>query len=110
MVLSWEDTLQANTTYAIYLNNAVKDISEGNDTIIQYVFSTGETLDSLNYTVQVIDAWSNDPINKCVVGLYDTTTNAIKNFAETGVNGQAKLNYIKKEVISSLLSWMKTKI
>ncbi len=96
LVLSWEDTLQANTTYAIYLNNAVKDISEGNDTIIQYVFSTGETLDSLNYTVQVIDAWSNDPINKCVVGLYDTTTNAIKNFAETGVNGQAKLNYIKK--------------
>ena len=96
LVLSWEDTLQANTTYAIYLNNAVKDISEGNDTIIQYVFSTGETLDSLSYTVQVIDAWSNDPINKCVVGLFDPTTNAIKNFAETGVNGQAKLNYIKK--------------
>ncbi len=95
LVLSWEDTLQPNTTYAIYINNAVKDISEGNDTIIQYVFSTGETVDSLSYTVQVVDAWTNDPINKCVVGLFDPTTNYIKNFAETAANGQAHLNYIK---------------
>ena len=96
LILSWEETLHPNTTYAIYINNAVKDISEGNDTIIQYVFSTGETLDSLSYTVQVVDAWTNDPMNKCVVGLFDPTTNTIKNLAETGVNGQAKLNYIKQ--------------
>ena len=95
LLLSWDDTLQENTTYAIYINNAVKDISEGNDTIIQYVFSTGATLDSLTYRVQIVDAWTNEPVSKCVVGLFDPQTNSIQNFTETDVNGLASLNYIK---------------
>ena len=95
LLLSWDDTLQDNTTYAIYINNAVKDISEGNDSIIQYVFSTGPTLDSLSYTIRVVDSWSNDPVQKCVVGLFHPTTNVVQNFTETDINGVATLSYIK---------------
>ena len=57
--ISWEETLEENTTYVIYLNRTVKDLSENNDSLMYYVFSTGETLDSLHYSVRAVDAWTN---------------------------------------------------
>ena len=45
------DTLEENTTYQLRFNNAIQDITEGNDSLINYVFSTGENLDSLSHTV-----------------------------------------------------------
>ena len=60
--ISWEETLEENTTYVIYLNRTVKDLSENNDSLMYYVFSTGETLDSLQYSVRATDAWTNQPI------------------------------------------------
>jgi hypothetical protein len=39
--------LSKETTYAIYLNRTVKDVHEGNDTLITYVFSTGKWIDSI---------------------------------------------------------------
>lgn len=95
LILDWEDTLQANTTYAIYLNNAVRDLSEGNDSIIQYVFSTGEVLDTLSYDIEVRDAWSNKPISKAIVVLYDKQTDELKSFAATNSAGKASLNYLR---------------
>lgn len=97
LVISWEEDLNPNTTYAIYINNAVKDITEGNDTIIQYVFSTGPVLDSLKYAVKVVDAWTNLPVDKCIVGLFDPSTKDIRNFTETSTNGEALLNYIHSD-------------
>ena len=97
LIISWEEELNPNTTYAIYINNAVKDITEGNDTIMQYVFSTGNVLDSIKYAVKIIDAWTNLPVEKCIVGLFDPVTNEIRNFTETTKNGEALLNYIKAD-------------
>ncbi len=94
LYLNWEDTLRENTTYTIYLNNAVKDITEGNDTVIQYVFSTGDFIDSLSYTTKVIDAWTNQPVSKCVVGLFDSSTEEILYFSETNAQGEATIKYI----------------
>jgi hypothetical protein len=43
-----EDTLQPNTTYTMNFGNAITDIREGNAIAdFQYVFSTGEVIDSL---------------------------------------------------------------
>ncbi len=97
LIISWEEELNPNTTYAIYINNAVKDITEGNDTIMQYVFSTGNVLDSIKYALKIIDSWTNLPVEKCLVGLFDPVTNEIKNFTETTKNGEALLNYIKAD-------------
>lgn len=97
LIITWEEELNPNTTYAIYINNAVKDITEGNDTIIQYVFSTGPILDSINYNITVVDAWTNLPVDHCVVGLFNPSTKEILNFTETGANGNAVLNYIHPE-------------
>ena len=95
LFLSWDDDLQANTTYAIYLNNVVNDITEGNDSIIQYVFSTGDVLDTLNYRVFVADAWTGKPIDGCLVGIYDLKSEELRSFTETNSFGLAQLNYLK---------------
>jgi hypothetical protein len=97
LIISWEEELNPNTTYAIYINNAVKDITEGNDTIMQYVLSTGNELDSIKYAVKIIDAWTNLPVEKCIVGLFDPVTREIRNFTETTKNGEALLNYVKAD-------------
>lgn len=95
LTLSWDEELKANTTYAIYLNNTVKDLSEKNDSIMQYVFSTGSTLDSTNYTISVVDAYTNSPVSETVVALYDPTTKGLVNFSQTDLSGKAKLTYLR---------------
>lgn len=92
--LSWDQPLEANTTYAIYMNNAILDLTEGNDSIMQYVFSTGSVLDTLTYSVGVMDAWSNEPIDDCVVALYQPMTNKLVSFADPD-HGIAKLKYLR---------------
>ena len=96
--IHWEDTLKANTTYTIYMNRAVKDITENNDSIMQYVFSTGNYIDSMTYQVKVEDAIKSVPVAGCLVGLYTGRTDSIlpTYFAETSGLGIAKLNYLKR--------------
>lgn len=92
--LSWKDTLKSNQTYAVYLNGAVKDLTEGNDSIMQYVFSTGSVLDSLNYVVSVADAYSNTTLEKILVALFDPETKELINFGQTNNKGVATLTYL----------------
>jgi hypothetical protein len=58
--------LQENTTYTINFNRAIADITEKNDSIFQYVFSTGNYIDSLSISGNVKDAFT----NKGCDGLY----------------------------------------
>jgi uncharacterized protein (DUF2141 family) len=95
LYLEWDEELQPNTTYAIYLNNTVRDLSERNDSIMQYVFSTGSTLDSTNYSVSVVDAFTNSPIPESVVALYDPNSGTLVNFAQTNRSGKATLTYLR---------------
>lgn len=96
----WKD----NTTYTIYLNRAVKDITEGNDSIMSYVFSTGSYIDSLTTAVQIIDAYSGKPANKITVGLYseqlidDTSNINPRYFSSTDEKGVAVFQNIKDTI------------
>ena len=96
--IHWTDTLKSNTTYSLYLNRTVKDITEGNDSLMQIVFSTGNYIDSLAYQVKVIDAFTNEPIKNCLVGLYEGKTDSIRPtyFVNTSELGIAKFNYLKE--------------
>ena len=94
LYISFEEKLQENTTYAIYFNNAIKDLSEGNDSIMQYVFSTGSILDSLTYTVSVIDAYTSAPVENCIVALFDPESQDLLNFTQTSKSGEATLRYL----------------
>jgi hypothetical protein len=57
LTVTIKDTLEENTTYSINFGNAIKDINEGN--ILKdftYVFTTGDTIDSLTVSGKVIIA------------------------------------------------------
>ena len=94
--ISWEETLEENTTYVIYLNRTVKDLSENNDSLMYYVFSTGETLDSLHYSVRAVDAWTNQPVANATVGLF-SHKDSLKPyyFANTDLSGLATFSFLK---------------
>lgn len=102
--INWKETLQENTTYILYLNQTVQDFTEGNDSLMQIVFSTGNMIDSLSYEVKVIDAFTNEPLKNCLVALYEGEMDTVKPtyFIKTSASGEAKLNYLKQGTYSLL--------
>ena len=57
-----KDTLKPNTTYTISFGNAISDITEGNVLAnYRFVFSTGNTIDSLSLNGFVKNAFSLKP-------------------------------------------------
>ncbi|MDG1842567.1 MAG: Ig-like domain-containing protein [Crocinitomicaceae bacterium] len=97
VTITFLDSLEENTTYQLQLNKTIKDITEGNDSLITYVFSTGQFLDSLNYNIQVFDAYSNKPVKNVNVGLF-RENDSINPFylRRTNTKGIANFNYLKK--------------
>ncbi len=99
LTLTIEGELKPETTYAIYLNGTVQDITEGNDSLIQYVFSTGNFIDTLKYTGFVADAFSYQPLKDVFVGLYpDYDSSFLKKpsyFSKTEASGKFNLFYVK---------------
>lgn len=96
LLLYWEEPLRENTTYSIFLNKTVRDITESNDSIMQLVFSTGPFIDSLSYTTFVVDSKDGQPKKNVVVGLFEHP-DSLKPiyFAQTDSGGKAHLKYLK---------------
>ena len=66
-----KDTLEANTTYVLNFGNAIKDINEGNITRnFTYLFSTGNSLDSLELSGRVLLAQTGKPDSTLIVMLH----------------------------------------
>jgi hypothetical protein len=67
-----KDTLQPNTTYALYFGKGIKDFNEGN--VLRnftYVFSTGDTIDKGEFTGSVLVANTGRPDSTLVAVLHD---------------------------------------
>lgn len=104
LIIQWEDTLQANTTYNFNFGNSITDNNEAN--VLRYfnfAFSTGDKLDDLYISGEVKDAIAIKPQttsdNKLVVGLYkvqDTMNYKQKPYYITKVDddGYYELNYL----------------
>ncbi|HLW40475.1 MAG TPA: Ig-like domain-containing protein [Brumimicrobium sp.] len=99
-----EGEWKPNTTYTIYLNRAVKDITESNDSIMSYVFSTGSFIDSLQTAIQIRDALTGKVAEGITVGLYaslledDTSKVNPRYYATTNKDGIATFYHIKDTV------------
>jgi uncharacterized protein (DUF2141 family) len=66
-----KDTLKENTTYAINFGNAIRDNNEGNPyKNFTYVFSTGNTIDSLKLSGKVVMAETGKADSTIAVILY----------------------------------------
>lgn len=97
-----EGAWKENTTYSIYLNRAIQDITEENDSIMYYVFSTGPIIDSLKASIKVVDAFNKKEESDITVGLFeeildnDTTEHQPRYFSTTDEKGVAQFNYLKE--------------
>ncbi len=63
--------LNPNTTYSINFGEAIQDYTEGNPVKnFRYIFSTGESIDSLSLSGSVVDALTRNPVANASVMLY----------------------------------------
>ncbi|MBE0647349.1 MAG: Ig-like domain-containing protein [Bacteroidales bacterium] len=78
MIVDFKNTLDSNTTYIITFGKSISDITEGNVlNDFQYVFSTGDYIDSLSLAGQVIDAFDNTPVSEVYAELYINNNDTI---------------------------------
>lgn len=75
LLIKWDDTLKANTTYNFNFGNAIQDNNEGNPLrYYNFAFSTGEKIDELYISGELKTIFENSTNSKdernLVVGLY----------------------------------------
>lgn len=78
LVFEIEEELLKNTTYTFFLGNSIGDITENNKfKNLEYVFSTGDFVDSLSIKGKVLDAITGEAIEDVSVMLYTTDRDSI---------------------------------
>lgn len=99
LLVRWEKVPEQNTTYIVSLNGTIRDNNENNDTIIQWVFSTGLAIDSGNFKGIVADAFQGMGLGNITVGFWPVTANPLKDApiyaSRSEKNGKFELNYLK---------------
>ena len=74
-----EEVLKEGVTYAISFGESIKDLTEGNEVEnLQFLFSTGDYIDSLEMSGTITDVLTGDPVPDALFLLYE-------NFADTVV-------------------------
>jgi uncharacterized protein (DUF2141 family) len=87
LTIRFTDTLQPNTTYSINFGQSIIDNNEGNPySAFKYVFTTGESLDSLSIKGATKDALSQKDDDYVSVMLYPAET-----FTDSTIYNQAPL-------------------
>lgn len=104
-----EEVLQENTTYIINLGTSVQDITESNPVEdYQFVFSTGDYLDSLGFSGVITDALTGEPMENVSVMLYhNLADSAISTlpaayFSRTNKEGEYHFNYLRADTFQLL--------
>ena len=99
-----KEVLRPNATYTINFGEAVKDLTVGNVAEdLRYVFSTGDFLDSLKVSGQVVDALTNEPVKEALVMLYDNLADSVVRtekplyFSKTDEQGNFKIENIRAD-------------
>lgn len=101
--LGEQDTLRSNVTYVVQFGEAIKDLTESNPTEdLRFVFSTGPYIDSLEVQGQVVDAYTNEPVEDALVMLYENLADTVVRterpfyFGRTNENGQFLISNVRE--------------
>jgi len=71
LIIEMTETLKENTTYNIFFGNSIVDLTENNPfENFQYVFSTGNVIDSLSISGSIYNAFDLAPVKNINVMLY----------------------------------------
>jgi hypothetical protein len=99
----FQDSLRPSTTYQLQFGKAIVDFTEGNPAAgFQYIFSTGEALDSGTVLVKVMEAATGLPAAGIKVMLHSGTADSLVRTRRpdyamfTNDKGEAKLAYLRK--------------
>lgn len=72
-----QDTLAENTTYSFNFGSSIVDNNEGNPfNSFRYVFSTGDTVDSMVMSGYTVDAYKKDSASKTFIYFYEASKDA----------------------------------
>ncbi len=108
VIIRWEKQPELNTSYLIQMNGTIQDVHEKNDSIYQFVFSTGNFIDSLSLKGKVKDDFTNMTLKNASVALFseESTVFGISPMYVTRSNDEGKFefNYLK-EGNFQLITW-----
>jgi len=100
-----EARLKDSATYIVNFGEAVQDITEKNPAEdLRFVFSTGPYIDSLSLQVEIVDAFTGDPVEGVLVMLYDQLQDSVVYkelpfyFGKTDARGRVRLSNLKAGV------------
>lgn len=100
----FQEKLRENTTYTINFGTAISDITEGNKADdVNFVFSTGEEIDSLTIAGNVKDAFTHQSENDIFVMLYGSPYDSIPYnekpyyLTKTDADGNFKFNNLSSD-------------
>lgn len=103
LIIDLNSPLIPATTYVINFGDAIVDLTEGNKAAgLQYVFSTGEFLDSLQFTARVTNAFDQKPAKDILVMLYSNLSDTMPYkgipdyFGKTDQAGNVVINFIRE--------------
>jgi uncharacterized protein (DUF2141 family) len=103
VIIRLNDTLAENTTYTLNFGNSIADITENNSPEnFQYIFSTGDYIDSLSVEGAVMNAGNLSPEKGVLVMLYKNHADSAlykdrpSFFAKTDASGNFRINNIAK--------------
>ncbi len=98
------EVLRENATYTINFGTAVQDLTERNPVEdLRFVFSTGDFIDSLEVTGQVVDALDKKPTKDVLVMLYDNLADTVVRkekpfyFAKTDEGGNFSIKNVRAD-------------
>ncbi|MCK4569690.1 MAG: Ig-like domain-containing protein, partial [Bacteroidales bacterium] len=78
VIITIDEELYDSTTYSIFFGKSIKDLTEGNPIEnYNYVFSTGDKIDSLSVIGEVINAFDLKPREDVLVMLYEDDNDTI---------------------------------
>ncbi|MDP1622964.1 MAG: Ig-like domain-containing protein [Bacteroidales bacterium] len=103
LILRIEDTLAPKTTYSINFGNAITDLTEGNVLKgFNYVFSTGDFIDTLSLMGTLLSAFDHQPQKDVFIELYlnnndtipfDSLPLRVAPYYITKTDGQGNFNF-----------------
>jgi len=102
LTVKFSDTLKENTTYTFNFRNTIVDLHEENPLEnYNYIFSTGDIIDSLKITGQILHASNRKPAADILVMLYDSYDDSVSirerpyYIASTDENGNFTLPHLR---------------
>ncbi|MCB0595968.1 MAG: Ig-like domain-containing protein [Lewinellaceae bacterium] len=97
-----KEVLRPEATYTINFGEAVRDITERNPTQnLRFVFSTGDFIDSLSVSGNIVDAQKGEPVEGVLFMLYENLEDTVVRterpfyFARTDKQGQFRIENVK---------------